>query len=203
MNVVDFVFFFFFPKRLLILEGKKFHTPHFRLLCIASIRRSLLSCCFIFLCLFLALAIGQAIFCLRISKWISQCISACYHMANKPLPSILKLRLHPLRASGTSYFLKFIIQLLGIISLLVFPRAVTLSLLQDQTPKLAVTVFVATVSLLHVGCYQSSERVLAQTHLKNYEQLLTVTQVESTNNSAFLFWAGFFVCFQQTSSSRI
>lgn len=104
-------FFLFLPKRPLILEGKKFHTPHFRLLCIASIRQSLLRCCFIFLCLVLALVKGQAIFCLRISKWISQCISACYHMADKPLPSILKLswlkhRLHPLHASGTSLFSK-------------------------------------------------------------------------------------------------
>lgn len=41
--------FYFFPKRPLILEGKRFHSPHFRLLCIASIRQSLLSCCFIFL----------------------------------------------------------------------------------------------------------------------------------------------------------
>lgn len=105
------------------------------------------------------------------------------------------------------YFLKFIRQLLGIISLLFFlPRAVTHSLLQDQTPNLVVTVFVVTVSLFHVGCcYQSAERVLAQTHLKNYEQLLTATHIESTNNSAFLFCfgRGFFVCFQQTSSSRI
>ena len=100
---------YFFPKRLLILEGKKFRTPHFRLLCIASIRQSLLSCCFVFLWLFLALVKGQGIFCLRISKWISQCISACYHMADKPLQSILKLswlkhRLHPLHASGTFLF---------------------------------------------------------------------------------------------------
>lgn len=98
------------------------------------------------------------------------------------------------------YFLKFIRQLLGIISLLFFPRAVTLSLLRDQTPNLVVTIFVVTVSLFHVGCYQSSERVLAQTHLKNYEQLLTVTQIEPTNNRAFiLFWV-FFVCL---FSSRI
>lgn len=101
--------FYFFPKRLVILEGMKFRTPHFRLLCIASIRQSLVSCCFIFLSVFLALVKGQAIFCRRISNWISQCISACYHMADKPLPSILKLswlkhRLHPLHASGTSLF---------------------------------------------------------------------------------------------------
>lgn len=99
--------FYFFPKRQLILEGMKFHTSHFRFLCIASIRQSLVSCCFIFLCVFLAVVKGQAIFYLRISKWISQCISACCHMADKPLPSILKLswlkyRLHPLHASGTS-----------------------------------------------------------------------------------------------------
>lgn len=75
--------FYFFPKRLLILEGVKFHTLHFRLLCISSIRQSLVKCCFIFLCVFLAVVKGQAIFCLRISKWISQCISACSHMADK------------------------------------------------------------------------------------------------------------------------
>lgn len=98
------------------------------------------------------------------------------------------------------YFLKLIRQLLGIISLLFFPRAVTLSLLQDQTPNLVVTIFVVTVSLFHVGCYPSSERVLAQTHLKNYEQLLTVTHIEPTNNSAFiLFWVVFVCLF----SSRI
>lgn len=56
------------------------HAAYFRLLCIASVRQSLSSCCFIFLCLFLALVKGQDIVCLWISKWISQCISACYHM---------------------------------------------------------------------------------------------------------------------------
>lgn len=102
---LEFIFYFF-PKRPLILEGMKFHIVHFRLLCIASIRRSLVN--FVFLCVFLAVVKGQA-FCCRISKWISQRISAYYHMADKPLPSILKLswlkyRLHLLRASGTSLF---------------------------------------------------------------------------------------------------
>lgn len=85
--------FYFFPKRLLILEGVKFYTPHFRFLCISSIRQSLVSCCFIFLCVLLAVVKGQAVFCLRISKWISQYISACYYMADKPLPSILKINI--------------------------------------------------------------------------------------------------------------
>lgn len=84
----------------------------FRLLCIASIRQSLLSFCFIFLLLFLALLKGQAAFCLEISKWIRRCISACYHMADKPLPLVVKLsalkhRPHPLCALKTSLFLTF------------------------------------------------------------------------------------------------
>lgn len=79
---LEFVFYFF-PKTLFILEGVKFHTPHFRLLCICSVRQSLVSCFFIFLCVFLEVVKGQATFCLRISKCISQCISACYHMADK------------------------------------------------------------------------------------------------------------------------
>lgn len=94
------------------------------------------------------------------------------------------------------YFLKFIRQLLGIISLLFFARAVTLSLLQDQTPNLVVTLLVVTVSFFHAECYQSSEQRLVHTHLKNYEQLLTVTYIETTSNSAFYFvLAGLFNLF--------
>lgn len=102
---LEFLFYFFPKEILLILEGMKFHTPHFRFLCIASIRQSLVSCCFIFLCIFLAVIKGQAIFCLRISKWITQCISACYHMADKPLPSIFfyaQLKLTKVHASSSS-----------------------------------------------------------------------------------------------------
>lgn len=75
---LEFVFYFF-PKTLFILEEVKFH---FRLLGISSVRQSLVSCFFIFLCVFLEAVKGQATFCLRISKWTSQCISACYHMAD-------------------------------------------------------------------------------------------------------------------------
>lgn len=53
--------------------------------------------------LFLALLKGQAAFCLEISKWIRQCMSACYHMADKLLLLVVKLsalkhRPHPLGA---------------------------------------------------------------------------------------------------------
>lgn len=44
---LEFIFYFF-PKRLLILEGVKFHIPYFRLLCISSTRLSLVRCCWYF-----------------------------------------------------------------------------------------------------------------------------------------------------------
>lgn len=56
--------FLFLPQKTVNFGREK--IPQFRLLCIASIRQSLLSCCFVFLCLFLAHVEGQAIFCWRI-----------------------------------------------------------------------------------------------------------------------------------------